>query len=377
MGIIINGKNASAVVYSDTIEDYAFTQIKNICDNEAAKGSTIRVMPDVHPGFVAPIGLSMTVGNRILPNLVGIDIGCGMTVAKIKKHRGMEFKQLDSVINSRIPSGFQSRKTPHRFTARFDFESIACRRHLQKEAVELGLGTLGSGNHFIEIDRDDDKEFYIVVHSGSRRLGKEITDFYLDQGRRDLRKRNVAIPYELTYIEGSLMEDYLHDIRLAQEFAALNRLAMIDEIAKGIGWKTETPYSCVHNYIDFSNEESPAPILRKGATSAKNGEGVVIPINMRDGVILGTGKGNREWNYSAPHGSGRVMKREDVKKNFTVSSFKAQMKGIYCSCISQGTLDEAPFAYRTLEDIRKAVEETVSVDKIIRPVYNFKAGGEE
>lgn len=377
MGIIINGKNASAVVYSDTIEDYAFTQIKNICDNEASKGSTIRVMPDVHPGFVAPIGLSMTVGNRILPNLVGIDIGCGMTVAKIKKHRGMEFKQLDSVINNRIPSGFQTRKIPHRFSSQFDFDSIVCRRHLQKEAVELGLGTLGSGNHFIEIDKDDGKEFYIVVHSGSRRLGKEITDFYLDQGRRDLRKRNVAVPYELTYIEGPLMEDYLHDIRLAQEFATLNRLAMIDEIAKGMGWKTETPYSCVHNYIDFSNEESPAPILRKGATSAKKGESVVIPINMRDGVILGTGKGNREWNYSAPHGSGRVMKRKYVRKNFTVSSFKAQMKGIYCSCISQGTLDEAPFAYRTLEDIRKAVEETVTVEKIIKPVYNFKAGGEE
>jgi RNA-splicing ligase RtcB len=377
MGITINGKNASAVVYSDTIEDYAYTQIRNICDNEAAIGQTIRVMPDVHPGFVAPIGLSMTVGKRILPNLVGIDIGCGMTVAKIKKHRGMEFKQLDSVINNRIPSGFQTRKLPHRFSSQFDFDSIVCRRHLQKDAVELGLGTLGSGNHFIEIDKDDGKEFYIVVHSGSRRLGKEITDFYLDMGRRDLRKRNIEVPYELTYIEGSLMEDYLHDIQLAQEFAALNRLAMIDEIAKGMGWKTETPYSCVHNYIDFSNEESPAPILRKGATSAKKGESVVIPINMRDGVILGSGKGNREWNYSAPHGSGRVMKREDVKKNFTVSSFKAQMKGIYCSCISQGTLDEAPFAYRTLEDIRKAVEETVSVDKIIRPVYNFKAGGEE
>ena len=372
----IKGKNASARVFSDTMEAYAGVQIQNICDNDVSLGQSICVMPDVHPGFVAPIGLSMTVGDLILPNLVGIDVGCGMTIVKVVKHRGLEFKQLDSLIREKIPSGFEIRKTPHRFIEQFDFSELICRKHIREENSALSLGSTGSGNHFIEIDKSD-SGIYILIHSGSRHLGKEVTDYYLNCGRKNLRERGMEIPYEQTFLSGQLMQDYLHDIKIVQKFAELNRLAIIDEIVKGMKWKTEESYSCIHNYIDFENEELGKPVLRKGAISAKKNQAVIIPINMRDGVILGKGKGNPEWNYSAPHGAGRIMKREDVKKSFTVSNFKTSMKGIYSSCISAGTLDESPFAYRGIDEIKKAIEPTVEITETLKPIYNFKAGGEE
>lgn len=373
---IIKGKNASARIFSDTMEAYAGVQIQNICNNDVSLGQSICVMPDVHPGFVAPIGLSMTVGNSLLPNLVGIDVGCGMTIAKIIKHRGLEFKQLDSLIREKIPSGFEIRKTPHRFIEQFDFSELICSKHIRKENSALSLGSTGSGNHFIELDKSE-SGIYILVHSGSRHLGKEVTDYYLNSGKKILRERGIEIPYEQTFIDGQLMKDYLHDIKIVQKFAELNRLAIIDEIVRGMKWKTEEPYSCIHNYVDFENEAIGKPVLRKGAISAKKGQNVIIPINMRDGVILGKGKGNSEWNYSAPHGAGRVMKREDVKKFYTVSNFKTSMKGIYSSCISAGTLDEAPFAYRGIDEIKKSIEPTVEITEILKPVYNFKSGGEE
>lgn len=373
---IIEGKNASARVFSGTMEVYAANQIKEICDNDVSCGQNICIMPDVHPGYVAPIGLSMTVGKIILPNLVGVDVGCGMTIAKITKHRGLEFKQLDSLIREKVPAGFEIRKEAHRFIGQFDFSELICNEHIRKENSALSLGSVGSGNHFIEIDKSE-SGIYILVHSGSRHLGKEVTDYYLNCGRKELKNRGLEIPYEMTFLDGELMENYLHDIKIVQKFAELNRLAIIDEIVKGMKWKTEEPYSCIHNYIDFDNQEIGKAILRKGAISARVGQDVIIPINMRDGVILGKGKGNPEWNYSAPHGAGRIMKREDVKKSFTVSNFKASMKGIYSSCIGKGTLDEAPFAYRGIDEIKSAIEPTVEVLKILKPVYNFKAGGEE
>ena len=372
----INGNFSSALVFSSSAEKYALSQVQAICDNEVSLGSSVRVMCDVHPGKVAPIGLTMTIGKRILPYLVGLDIGCGMTSAKITKHRGMEFKKLDSVIRENVPSGFSVRKSAndvHRFISSFDFSSLDCSRHVSAEKNALALGTLGGGNHFIEIDKDDDGDFYITVHSGSRHLGKEVADHYLLEGSRILKKRNEEVPFELTYLEGDILDSYLHDIEIVQKFAELNRLSIIDEIAKGMKWKTDDPISCIHNYIDFRTEK---PILRKGAVSAQNGEKVIIPINMRDGIILGTGKGNAEWNFSSPHGAGRVMNRDDVKKKFTVSQYKSEMKGIYSSCISKGTLDEAPFAYREISEILSAINPTVSVEKIIRPVYNFKAQSE-
>lgn len=372
----INGVYTSATIFNTntteySIDDYATTQLQNLCDNKAFAGSTIRIMPDVHPGKVGTIGFTATLGSRILPNIIGIDIGCGMTLAKIKG-KTKEFQKLDTVIRDHVPSGFQIRKKPHHKALDFDFTSLYCHKHINKEKAILSLGTLGGGNHFIELDQDDDKNTYLVIHSGSRHLGKEVTEYYLNQGQKLLKASGITIPYELTYLEGELMQDYLHDLTIVQDFAALNREIMIDEITKNMKWKILDLGSCIHNYVDFSTD---IPIIRKGAISAQKGEPVIIPVNMRDGIILGTGLGNKEWNYSAPHGAGRIMKREDIKANFTVSRFKNEMKGIYSSCIGKDTLDEAPFAYRNLDAILEAVTETVTIDKVIRPVYNFKAGG--
>ena len=372
----INGVYTSATIFNTnttehSIDDYAIAQLQNLCDNKAFVGSTIRIMPDVHPGKVGTIGFTATLGSRILPNIIGIDIGCGMTLAMVKG-KTKEFQKLDTVIREQIPSGFGVRKKPHHKALDFDFNALCCHSHIHEEKALLSLGTLGGGNHFIELDQDDDKNTYLVIHSGSRHLGKEVTDYYLSKGQKLLKADGIAIPYELTYLEGTLMEDYLHDLAVVQTFATLNREIMIDEITKGMKWKIQDTYSCIHNYVDFNTG---IPIIRKGAISAQKGEPVIIPINMRDGIILGTGLGNKEWNYSAPHGAGRIMKREDIKANFTVSRFKSEMKGIYSSCIGKDTLDEAPFAYRDLEAIQDAITETVTIDKVVRPVYNFKAGG--
>jgi RNA-splicing ligase RtcB len=214
---------------------------------------------------------------------------------------------------------------------------------VQEKKALLSLGTLGGGNHFIEVDSDDDGNSYLVIHSGSRHLGQEVTTCYLQEGQRVLQKSGIEIPYELTYLEGELMEHYLHDLAVVQRFATLNREIILSEICKGMKWKVQESFSCIHNYVDF---ESNVPMIRKGAISANKDEAVIIPINMRDGIILGTGLGNAEWNCSAPHGAGRIMKRDDVKEHFTVSSFKREMKGIYSSCINSDTLDEAPFAHQ-------------------------------
>ncbi len=377
----VNGLYSSAIIFTTNntttaIDDYALAQIQMLCDNETSKDSTIRIMPDVHPGKVGTIGLTMTVHDRILPNLVGIDIGCGMTLAEIKSSK-VEFQKLDSVIREHIPSGFAIRNKVHRFAEDFDFTKLRCVKSIRAEKALHSLGTLGNGNHFLEVDRDDNGTLYIVIHSGSRHLGKEVTEYYLNEGQKVRKANGINVPYELTYLEGTLMEDYLHDLQIVQEFATLNREIMLDELTKGMKWKIVDSYSCIHNYVESAGSTySGTPILRKGAISAKQDEKVIIPINMKDGILLGTGLGNPKWNCSAPHGSGRIMKREDIKQNYTVSSFKSEMKGIYSSCISKDTLDEAPFAYRPLDDIAEVIKDTVNITKILRPVYNFKAGGE-
>ena len=368
---IVNGVYGSAKIFTDTIEDYAMAQIQQLCDNEALKGCVVRIMPDVHPGKVGTIGFTMTVGERILPNMVGVDIGCGITIAKIKQKK-VEFQRLDKVIRENVPSGFEVRKKNHPYSENFDFSKLYCGNAIYQKKATLSIGTLGGGNHFIELDKDDEGNLYVVIHTGSRHLGKEVTEYYLDKGQKEKREKGVEVPYELTYLEGELLEEYLHDLQIVQQFANINREAILDELCKGMKWKVIETHSVIHNYVDCRRKK---PILRKGAISAEAGEQVVIPINMRDGIILGTGIGNEEWNYSAPHGSGRIIKRTEIKENYTVSQFKAEMKGIYCSCIGKDTLDEAPFAYRGLKEIETAIQETVRIDKIIRPIYNFKAGG--
>lgn len=316
---IINGTKTSAYIYTtdiNDIEDYAIAQIQNLCNNQAFTDCKIRIMPDVHPGKVGTIGFTSTFGNSILPNVIGIDIGCGVTIAQVKG-KVKEFQKLDTVIREHVPSGFDVRKEPHLNASDFDFSRLYCAKHIQKEKALLSLGSLGGGNHFIELDQDSEKNTYLSIHSGSRHLGKEVTEYYLNEGQKALKSEQIEIPYELTYLDGELMKSYLHDLAIVQEYATLNRKIMIQEICKNMKWKELHSHSCIHNYVDFS---SSVPILRKGAISAKEGEPVLIPVNMRDGIILGTGLGNADWNYSAPHGAGRILKREDVKNNFTVSS---------------------------------------------------------
>ncbi len=377
---IINGAYTSAQIYTtkeNSIDQYAVAQLQMICDQPSSEGCRIRVMPDVHPGKVGTIGLTMTTGEKIIPNHIGIDIGCGMTLAQIKGKK-IEFQKLDAVIRDNIPSGFNIRNKAHHMAETFDFSELRCASHIRTEKAIFSLGTLGGGNHFIEADKDDEGNLYIVIHSGSRHLGKEVTEYYLDEGQKYLKDKGVEVPYEITWLEGELMDDYIHDLGVVQKYASLNREIILSELLKGMKWKIVGSYECIHNYVDASEETIRlfgAPMLRKGAISAKKDEKVIIPINMRDGIILATGLGNEDWNTSAPHGSGRIMKREDVKSHFTVSNYKSEMKGIYTSCVCKETLDEAPFAYRAIDEITDVIGETVKIDKVIRPIYNYKDGG--
>ncbi len=373
----VNGVCTSAKIFTDTIEDYALAQIRLLCDNAAFEGCKIRIMPDVHPGKVGTIGFTANIETgerlRILPNVVGIDIGCGITLAKLKQKKA-EFQKLDKVIRERIPAGFLIRKEPHRFNEDFDLPVLNCAGHVNAAKTELSLGTLGGGNHFIELDQDEEGSLYLAVHSGSRRLGREVTEYYLAEGQKALKKAGLSVPYELTYLEGEMLEAYLEDVQMVQRYAKLNREAIVDELIRGMKWKIQEQTFSVHNYIEDCGDRL---ILRKGAVSAREGEAVMIPVNMRDGILIGRGRGNADWNFSAPHGAGRRLRREEVGKRFTVPQFKAEMKGIYCSCIGKETLDEAPFAYRDVGEIEGWIGDTVEITRRLRPVYNFKAGREK
>ena len=375
--IQLNGKYAQAYIMCDDtvensmVEEVAKSQVKMICDNEVSQGAKIRVMPDVHPGKVGPIGLTMTVGDKILPALVGIDIGCGMFATKLGKIRN-DFKKLDTVIRDNVPVGFALRKNVHAYADRIELNDLKCFSHIRSEKALLSLGTLGGGNHFIELDTANTGEVYLIVHTGSRHLGKEVAEYYMKAGQEYLKEKGINnIPFEMTYLCGSLMEDYLHDLKIVEEYATLNRKTIASEIIKKMKWKALEEISCSHNYVDFSNDN---PILRKGAISAKLDERIIIPINMKEGVLLGRGLGNEEWNNSAPHGSGRVLSRGAINSSHTVSEFKKEMKGIYTTCISKDTLDEAPFAYRGLDYITDVIKDTVEVESILTPIYNYKGG---
>lgn len=370
----INGVCTSAKVFTDNLEPYAKAQLEMLCNNEAFTESKIRIMPDVHPGKVGLIGFTATLGDRVLPAIVGIDMGCGITLVEFSAKK-TEFQKLDRIICENIPSGFGTRSKPHQKALEFPLEELFCIRHIHQSKALASLGTLGGGNHFIELDKGEDGKLYGAVHSGSRHLGKEIADFYMREGQKILKEKGVDVPYEMTWLEGDLKKQYLHDLAIAADFAKLNREIILEEIAKGMKWKITGSCSAVHNYIETDITGKEPPIIRKGAISAKEGEQVIIPINMKEGIILGEGKGNPDWNRSAPHGAGRIMKREEVKNNHTLSQFKKEMKGIYCSSLSKETLDEAPFAYRNLEEIAENIKENVNITQVIKPVYNFKAKG--
>lgn len=363
----VKGIYAEAKIFTNDVEPYAEAQVKMICDNEVASGSTICLMPDIHPGKVAPIGLSMTVTDKIIPQLLGVDVGCGMTCVKLNKSNA-EFQKLDRVIRENVPSGFVVRKEPHYMAEEFSYEGLHCIRHINRNKANRSLGTLGGGNHFIELDKGNDGSLYLVVHTGSRHLGEEVAEYYTKLASDRLKAQGREIPYYMSYLEGDDKAAYMEDVQIIQNYAEWNRQIIVREILKGMKWKAVEQFSAAHNYLDADG------ILRKGSVSAHKEERVIIPANMKDGVILGIGKGNAEWNESAPHGSGRRMKRDDVKNQYTVSEFKKEMKGIYSSCVGAETLDEAPFAYRPVAEIAEQIQDTVEVTEILKPVYNFKAG---
>lgn len=363
----VKGIYAEAKIFTDDVEAYAEAQVKMICDNEVAQGSIICLMPDIHPGKVGPIGLTMTVTDKVIPQLLGVDIGCGMTCVKLNKGNA-EFQKLDRVIRENVPSGFAIRRESHYMAEEFSYEGLHCLRHISRERAERSLGTLGGGNHFIELDKGEDGGMYLVVHTGSRHLGEEVAGYYTKLADSRLKQQGRDVPYYMSYLEGDDRVAYMEDVQIIQQYAECNRQIIVREILKGMKWKAEEQFSVAHNYIDVSG------VLHKGSISAGSGERVIIPINMKEGVILGTGKGNPEWNNSAPHGSGRRLKREEVKSHYTVSEFKKEMKGVYSSCVGAETLDEAPFAYRSLTELAERVRDTVEITEILRPVYNFKAG---
>lgn len=363
----VKGIYAEAKIFTDDVEPYAEEQVKIICDNEIANGSTICMMPDIHPGKIAPIGLAMTITDKVIPQLLGIDIGCGLTCVKLK-NTNLEFQKLDRIIRENVPSGFMIQKTPHYMAEEFSFDEIHCVNNINRNKAKNSLGTLGGGNHFIEIDKGNDGSLYLIVHTGSRHLGEEVDEYYTKLASDNLKERKLNVPYYMSYLDGENKKAYMEDVQIIQRYADLNRQIIIKEILKGMKWKAIEQFSVEHNYIDAFG------ILHKGSISARNGENVIIPANMRDGVVLGIGKGNAEWNYSAPHGSGRKLRRTDVKNQYTVSDFKKEMKGIYSSCVNSETLDEAPFAYRSITEIAEQIKDTVEITEILKPVYNFKAG---
>lgn len=397
----IKGKVNTAFCYATVVEDEAIEQIRRMCDYPLTEGSRVRIMPDVHAGKGCTIGTTMTITDKVVPNIVGVDIGCGMYTVNLGKTE-LDFEKLDEVVHG-IPSG---RTVWEGRQERFDLTALSCHRSLQNTKwLERSLGTLGGGNHFIEVDQAMDGTKYLVIHSGSRNLGKQVAELYQqlaidlnkgigdylkardeiirtykEQGRRkeiqealkQLRWEKETlmpdIPEDLCWLSGTYLEDYLHDVEICQAFARRNREKMAEIILEKMNFTAADAFHTIHNYIDTKEH-----ILRKGAIAAHAGEKVLIPINMRDGSVLAMGKGNPEWNFSAPHGAGRIMSRMKAKESLDMEAYRSAMQGIYTTSVNEETLDEAPMAYKSLEDIIGVIEESVDVIEVLKPVYNFKA----
>ena len=364
----IKGVYATAKVFTDELESSAEAQIKAMCDRPFAAGTKIRIMPDVHAGKGCTIGTTMTVGESVVPNVVGVDIGCGMDVIRLKEKR-IDLPALDSFIRENIPHGRDVRERPHRGHGRVDCEELVCAKKIDLRRAAQALGTLGGGNHFIEIDRDEEENLYLVIHTGSRNPGLKVAEYYQKRAYDLLGgRKQTEVPYELAFLSGEEKENYLHDMKLMQKYAAVNRQIIGEVILDGMKLTGEDFFTTVHNYIDTERM-----ILRKGAVSAKKGERLLIPLNMRDGSLICTGLGNEDWNESAPHGAGRLFSRTEAEQRFTVSAFKKEMEGIFTTSVDKDTLDECPMAYKDAETIIAAIGETVKIEKRLKPVYNFKS----
>lgn len=396
----ITGKFSTAICYAKVIDPEAVEQIRRMCDYPFTEGAKIRVMPDVHAGAGCTIGTTMTVHDKAVPNVVGVDIGCGMFTVKLGRI-DVDFASFDEAAHF-VPSGFNVWEGRQE---RFDLTRLKCYRKLNdSRRIERSIGTLGGGNHFIEIDRANDGTNYLVIHSGSRNLGVQVASYYqklaveLSQGKEDYFRRrdeiitsykaqgrrteiqaalkaltfeakSSEIPEDLCWVYGEYLADYLHDIKICQEFARRNREKIAEVLLSRTGLTGGESFHTVHNYIDTDEM-----ILRKGAIAAHSGELVLIPINMRDGSVLARGKGNAEWNYSAPHGAGRIMSRTTARESLDLAVFRETMQGVYTTSVSEGTLDESPMAYKSLDDIVDVIGESVDMLEVMKPVYNFKAG---
>lgn len=390
-------------IFTDNVEVDAVDQINTLLDQPAFKDCKVRIMPDVHAGKGCVIGFTADLGDKVIPNIVGVDIGCGMMTVNLGNIK-LDLEKLDKVIHEFIPSGYDVHDGRIK---RFDeLKELHCYRDLKgTKRLERAIGSLGGGNHFIEIDRSSYGDYYLIIHTGSRNLGKQVAEYYqnlaieLMRGKEDLIKqkesiiaqykatgrkkeiqktlkeldklfnaKELSIPKELCYLEGKYRDKYLHDMRICQEYANLNRRTICDIILDKMNISKINYFKTIHNYIEHDTN-----IVRKGAISAKIGELLLIPINMKDGCILGRGKGSEDWNYSAPHGAGRLMSRSKARKILNVSDFKESMNGIFTTCVSEKTIDEAPMAYKSLEDIVDNISDTVDIIDILKPIYNFKA----
>ena len=367
--IEIKGHHNSAMCFTDDMEKTAEEQILMVCDRPEFAESKLRIMPDVHAGLGCTIGTTMTIHSKVVPNMVGVDIGCGMETVEIAENN-IDFARLDEVIRKNVPSGRDVRQKHHSFNEQIDLEKLRCRDIADIKRARLSIGTLGGGNHFIEAAKPENGRMFVVVHSGSRHLGNQVAKYYQDTAYAVLRKKNIVIPRDLAYAEGDLFDDYIHDMQITQQFALINRKAMVDVIFSEMGLEAIGQFSTIHNYIDID-----AMILRKGAVSAKKGEKLLIPINMRDGSLICMGKGNSEWNFSAPHGAGRVMSRRAAFEALSMEEFRSEMEkaGIFTTSVKKDTLDEAPMAYKTMGEIKRHITSTADVLMHIRPLYNFKA----
>ena len=397
----VKGKFNTALCYTDNLETSAYEQIEAVCNIEAFKESKLRIMPDVHAGVGCTIGTTMTIVDKVVPNMVGVDIGCGMYTVSLG-NVDIDFEKFDEAAHF-IPCG---REVWEGRTERFDLTRLRCYRSLKDaKRLERSLGTLGGGNHFIEIDADENGTKYLIIHSGSRNLGLQVAKFYQNlavelnhgkeeyfnlrdeiiseykaQGRKseiqpaliklsqEWEEKEPTLPADLCYLYDTFMEDYLHDVKICQEFASRNREKMAEILLDRTGLKSYESFETIHNYIDVDEM-----VLRKGSVSAKKGEKLLIPINMRDGSLICIGKGNAEWNNSAPHGAGRLMSRTSAFEQLTMEEYKKQMEGIYTTCVNSATLDESPMAYKNMDEIVRNIEPTAEIIAHIKPIYNFKA----
>ena len=406
-------------IFTDNIEQEAIYQINTLLEQPAFADCKIRIMPDVHAGAGCVIGFTADLGDKVIPNIVGVDIGCGMFTVELGRIdtgingktdssivdyvTDIDYEKLDNVIRTCIPSG---RNVHEEINYIFpELKNLRCYNNLKNiDWLERSMGTLGGGNHFIEIDEGFEGRKYLVIHTGSRNLGKQVADYYQnlavelmigrdklayerdrliaeykDQGRsseiqdaiKELRntwrKKTNDIPKELCYLTGKYRDDYIYDMKICQRFAKQNRLMIALKIMLSMGWYSIDLFETVHNYIDESN------MIRKGAISAKKGEKVLIPINMRDGSLLCVGKGNEDWNCSAPHGAGRIMSRSKARESISMESFRESMAGVYTTSVCESTIDESPMAYKSMNEIINNIKDTVDILDVLKPVYNFKA----